>query len=208
MFDQCANLAIPYTDAPRLVTLLKPLSYWTHIEPERDSLYFSKLGIRCLFVTLRDPVERLQAAFEYEHANYNKEKSYHMFSFYRQTFSLKSFIDSVRNEAHTEHNKTMAMWLNSKNPVWKNGYLTNGNLGMVPQVWYLKKNNAISYNMLCSDRLLSDWERITHLKSNMQYNISKHISKRIRLNERDAKYVRDVMFPEDTQLITKYCAGR
>lgn len=214
--SECVNLAIAHTGSTTLTSLLKPYSTWTHHLHQIGSQYLINHGFRCIIYTLRDPVKRLESAFEFEKTHINWGRNKHLFSKYRNTLRLRDFVDSIRNNSIPSHNSTYSIWLNSQNPIWgKMGKesMKYGNSGLVPQSWYIRRmNENVTWNVLCSHRLMQDWNALLKKMnvSNMFPNttlIKNKSKKKELLDAARAKYVRETLFLEDTRLVFSKCGS-
>jgi hypothetical protein len=171
--SKCANLAVAHSGSSSLKGYLKPLSDYTHhLHLLRIPPLYAK-GARCFITTLRDPVKRLQSAFDTEKRYPGLTHSMSVRSRNRGTLWPWALIEAFRDESHASHRAVINMYRASQlvNPaklktsnIMKNTY--NGSLSLTPQIDFLdwlpaSSRGSIEIHILCTHRMDSDWQTLT-----------------------------------------------
>ena len=230
----CGSLAVAHAGSSTLKGLLhnESAAFAHHFHLIKTTHLYAR-GARCFISTLRDPVRRLQSAFDSEKRSRYIVRSALVRSPPRSTLTPAALIEAFANPSHHAHHALMRIWHQSQRPgtydeksyfVQKNVF--NGSLSLIPQAAYLEgltpgQRDQVEIHVLCTHRLESDWQAlltkfgrnrttVPHLRVNANRQDPLTGGNFVEggwlhLNASQRAYVRDVMFPYDTVLVRAIC---
>ena len=166
--NSCANLAPPHTGTTSLADALRPLSQFAHHLHQNSLERLYRAGARCFIITLREPVARLESAFNYEVSHPNWGKNLHLFSKLRRTKTLGALLQVVQTPSDPSHSAVSSMFNISRHghreARWRGKLgderIHGGNGGIIPQLEYLQGLEAhddIELHVICTRRFNLDW---------------------------------------------------
>ena len=174
----CANLAIAHTGSTWLHEALLPLSPYAHHQHFWliPSLY--AMGIRCFVATVRDPVQRLVSAFNFDLKRHGggqlAQRNYAAMDPTEFVQKLRGALNRSQGALSTSEQNVLHRWqaarLGLGNPLtdadrgpWGATGREDGFFALLPQVRYflgLAAHADVELHFLCTRQLVSDWQRL------------------------------------------------
>ena len=241
---ECANLAVP---AAGSTTLHHWLAYASRTRmaslsdgERRGRVHHAHSrripdlpGVRCVLMTLRDPVERMESAFRHEMINRNPFYT-KLFSHTRRTTSVDKLVHALSEPSDPAHALLQRLWNASRvpRPVYRTPggnasdfVVSGGNGFLVPQADYLRGLNcsATELHVLCQTNFSQAWDRLrarfgpedwppSPYDSREPVHVNVHrkvqgIGAATMSNPVHREYVRSCLYPVDMMLYRRFCSG-
>lgn len=200
----CVNLVPAHTGTTSVFEQLKRYSAHAH----HNHFYFPNSSTPdCVFITLRDPLERLLSAFAHQKRRYNPQHRLHTIF---GAESPEKFLQNImiNNTSMSANLFRMALAYTPSNDMHKMlvGSGGSGTAALLPQIMYWNTNKKI--RVLCTNRLEYDWNRFTNLSYDITLKNNTHSNSKtsnLTKNSSMSKFLYECMYPYDYNLYVRFC---